>query len=352
MFVADSVVLEATLPGFRVDALRESGDERLLVEVRNSNPVSDEKRQKIVAAGLPCVEVDVSQLPEDIEVDELADRVTGFGDNGCPMKWIFHPEGESLAVMQHQEMQAEFDRRFAAAKEDLLKDLRRKMDTAQRKLVYHSGVEGCPLHVYRGMHSVSFLPDCVYCEYNLAWFGEGDEELLVELTGSRESHVYCGCSDEAAREYRAEHMKDMEILYPEDAIRIAWERDGEIALPPELFNDMEWCARFVDAHPQCRNCGKSHMRLRQNRTTGEVFWGCNRYPRCHEAFGYKAVTVLDEAMRFRGANRTPAWLARMAALDKAEAECRAMQAERKAEVVAREVREADKAVWRRLGLCS
>lgn len=187
---------------------------------------------------------------------------------------------------------------------------------------------------------MSFLPDCSYCKHNLVSFVEDDDALLEELTGSHDRYVWCGCTDETARKYRAELMKDMEILHPKDAIRIAWE-DGEIALPPELFEDMEWCGRFIDAHPECRNCGKSHMRLRQNRTTGEIFWGCGTWPRCDEAFGYEAVAVLEEAMRFRGAEQTPAWHVRMKALDRAEVERKAMEADAKA---------ADEAIRRRLGL--
>ena len=353
VFVARSVELEVQMAGFRVDALLDAGDEQLLVEIRNSNPVSEEKQQLIVATGKPCVEVDVSKLPENIDAGDLSDRVTGFGDHRCPMKWIFHPEGEDLARAHHQEMQAEFDRRFDIAKKDLVKTLRRKMGAAVRKLVHHPGfygswVEGCPLHVYKGQHSARFL-DCSNCEHNLVSFVEDDDALLKELTGSHDRHVWCGCTDETAREYRAELMKDMEILHPKDAIRIAWE-DGEIALPPELFDDMEWCGRFIDAHPECRNCGKSHMRLRQNRTTGEIFWGCGNWPRCDEAFGYETVAVLKEAMRFRGAEQTPAWHVRMKTLDRAEAERKAMEKEAYRMVMEADAKAADEAIRRRLGL--
>ena len=94
------------------------------------------------------------------------------------MEWIFHPEGKALAKVHHRAMRHEFDRRLVSARKDLLK----MMDNAPRKLALHSGflgewVEGCPLHVYKGRHSVSFFPDCIYCKHNLAWFG-GDDEAL------------------------------------------------------------------------------------------------------------------------------------------------------------------------------
>lgn len=343
VFVADSVLLEAEMPGFRVDALLESGDERLLVEFRKSHPVSPEKRRKIEASGLPCVEVDVSGLRDSIDLGSLFDSVTGLGACGCPMEWIFHPEGKALAKVHHRVMHHEFDRRLAAAR----KDLRKAMNGACRKLVHRQGyfgdwVEGCPLHVYKGRHSVSFLPDCVYCEHNIAWFGENDQALLEELTGSPERHVYCGCSDETARAYRAELMKDMEFLRPEDAVHLAWTTAG-IALPERLLNDIAWCSRFVEAHPECRRCGKSRMRLCRNQTTGQVFWGCGRYPRCDEAFRYVAVPVLEEALAFQDAERTPAWFAHVEALQRAERERTAMETER-------ETFEADEAVLRSLGL--
>ena len=46
VFAAESVLLEAKMPGFRVDALLECEDERLLVEFRKSNPVSPENGER------------------------------------------------------------------------------------------------------------------------------------------------------------------------------------------------------------------------------------------------------------------------------------------------------------------
>ena len=128
----------------------------------------------------------------------------------------------------------------------------------------------------------------------------------------------------------------------EDAVYLAW-KTARIALPENLLNDMTWCARFVEAHPECKNCGKSRMRLRRNRTTGQVFWGCGRYPRCNETLGYVAVPVLEEALEFQDADRTPAWFVHVEAMETAEAE-------RKAKETAREVFDADEAVRRSLGL--
>jgi len=58
----DSVEEEAGLHGMRADLLAIEGNRPLIIEIRFRHPVDDEKRAKIVAAGVSAIEIDLSDL--------------------------------------------------------------------------------------------------------------------------------------------------------------------------------------------------------------------------------------------------------------------------------------------------
>jgi hypothetical protein len=60
--VFDSVEEEVGLHGMRADLLAIEGNRPLIIEIRFRHPVDDEKRAKIVAAGISAIEIDLSDL--------------------------------------------------------------------------------------------------------------------------------------------------------------------------------------------------------------------------------------------------------------------------------------------------
>lgn len=65
----DSVEEEVGLHGMRADLLAVEGNRPLMIEIRFSHPVDEEKRAKIVAAGVSAIEIDLSDLLGEKIVD-------------------------------------------------------------------------------------------------------------------------------------------------------------------------------------------------------------------------------------------------------------------------------------------
>ncbi|WP_126447927.1 hypothetical protein [Sulfuricystis multivorans] len=80
----------------------------LLIEVTVTNPISDERIERLASIGWPVLEIDISRMGGNVTRDELARLVL---DEVAGKRWLYHPTIEKerthlLAVMQQEEAQA------------------------------------------------------------------------------------------------------------------------------------------------------------------------------------------------------------------------------------------------------
>ena len=183
LVVADKVDVEVALGEVRADVVVVTGDGReLLVEIRVTHAVDEEKRDRIHARGRACVEIDLSSVPRDVTLCNLASMVVGGGEDAAPRRWISCPKGDR-----------EVERRNAAMKQKFMHAVRR----ARRRLdvggFYRDVVKGCPIKVYKGQNQERMI-DCIYCPHHVAYFDDPDRDgaLHADITGVSEfAVVYC-----------------------------------------------------------------------------------------------------------------------------------------------------------------
>lgn len=199
---ADHVREEERLEGLRPDIILKKGDRELLVEIRVTHETEKEKINMIREREFPCIEIDLSQTPRDISMQDLEGVVVGDGPDPAPRKWLSHPRAERKDAELRHERKSEFARRIRTV--------------AVRKLKFYMPqfgmpVVACPINKYNGWYSAR-ISDCSYCVHHVASFCQGmngqDEKLHVELTGRKDKDivfsggvVYCACTVEMARKF-------------------------------------------------------------------------------------------------------------------------------------------------------
>lgn len=88
-YALDAVSIEEDRTGFRPDAIVRVGICQFAIEFKVSNAVSDEKRQRVVEADLPMIEVDLNALRSGtIDADDYDEMIL----HGAPREWVHHPD--------------------------------------------------------------------------------------------------------------------------------------------------------------------------------------------------------------------------------------------------------------------
>lgn len=94
-----SVALEQRLGRVIPDVVARAGEHELLIEVTVTHPVSDIKRERLAALGLPVLEIDLRNGCGRVTRSELRDLVL---NDHCCKRWVFHPRAEKI----HAELSA------------------------------------------------------------------------------------------------------------------------------------------------------------------------------------------------------------------------------------------------------
>jgi competence CoiA-like predicted nuclease len=93
----DNVTLERKTGDIIPDIILETPLGRLLVEVAVTHFIDDIKRDKIKSLGIPTIEIDLSQIPRDIDLQQLEDLLI----NGVEQKrWIYNPKLKAKLAAQ------------------------------------------------------------------------------------------------------------------------------------------------------------------------------------------------------------------------------------------------------------
>lgn len=103
----DDAVLEHKLDTIVPDVIVRKGDRSLLVEMYVTHRCGPEKIAKIIALGIPCVEIDLRKLPRDASIDEVRQALTSTARR----HWVHNPKiaeaNEKVAKKMADEAEAE-----------------------------------------------------------------------------------------------------------------------------------------------------------------------------------------------------------------------------------------------------
>lgn len=115
----DRAVPEETIGDIRPDVVGYSGDRRLIVEMYFRHRVDVVKRAKLVALGIPALEIDLSDLDEEVGFESVTERVI---NSVVEKEWLVYPRrSEHLAYLEYK-----LRERIDTANDVYLRDLDRK----------------------------------------------------------------------------------------------------------------------------------------------------------------------------------------------------------------------------------
>lgn len=123
---------------------------KLIIEIKVTHGVDDEKLIKIHNIGIPAIEIDLSDLPRDINLVDLERHVVS-GINR--KKWLFYPTPKKK-------------RAYNIPKN--LPPTARTVRPVYRRGALH--IDYCPIarRTWRGKPYANVRHDCVHCRYRLA----------------------------------------------------------------------------------------------------------------------------------------------------------------------------------------
>ena len=145
----ESIALEHRVANVVPDVLAHVRGRPLLIEVRVTHEVDDEKTKRIQNLDVSAVEVDLSGAPRDLLPNDLEELVV---ESGGHKRWVHNV----LATRRREQILSE-----AAVR-----------PTIYRGLALH--VDGCPLpaRVWKGRPYANVIDDCSGCEHALDFHDE------------------------------------------------------------------------------------------------------------------------------------------------------------------------------------
>lgn len=160
----DEVYIEKSYEGFKPDILIFAKDKPLIVEVRVTHPVDEDKLVKIRNSGTSAIEIDLQGVDPSIYPEELEDLVLINSKN---RHWLYNRYGE--------DEKESFEHKFYKSKEDREKrEVWYKRyyknvvirETAVGTSIRH--VDNCPRKVrcYEGKYYANIDLDCMGCEFS------------------------------------------------------------------------------------------------------------------------------------------------------------------------------------------
>lgn len=145
IYELESVRLEKRIGQIIPDVLAVVGGKELIVEIRVTHAVDEEKCNKIRALNRSAIEIDLSDLARDTTISELKKHVV---DASSRKTWLHNVVAEKY----HGQL-------LSAARE---------VTPIQRGMASH--IDGCPLpaRIWKGKPYANLIDDCLDCSYALA----------------------------------------------------------------------------------------------------------------------------------------------------------------------------------------
>ena len=266
--------------GFQPDAVFENDKGKLLVEIRVTHGVDEEKRARIQKTGLGAIEIDLSGIPRNVRRPELVALVI----SEAPRMWITTSRPE-----KQKKMETQFN--------EILKHHASRLNQMNlRKLTRKFMVNACPRKDESDFFSVHYNA-CRKCEHHGGTEGDFGDTPLWNLLDQRirsaeGSFVLCAHRDGSDKQ-PTEKQRDFVRVLARDDLR----PEGGLKLPSGWDEDLEFCREFIEAHPPCHKCRNGvRLTLRRNRKNKTLFWGCMEYPYCREYKLYVYRAVLEKLL--------------------------------------------------------
>ena len=138
----ESVDIEQKLGTIIPDVIVRVGERRLLVEVKVTHGVDDEKLKRIRELGLSCVEINLSDVDRDLSREILKRMII---DDSARKRWVHN-------VRAHE------------ARKEVLSEAT-LLESVDRGMAVH--VDGCPIRarVWNGRPYANMIDDCTGCEH-------------------------------------------------------------------------------------------------------------------------------------------------------------------------------------------
>ncbi|NAX45449.1 hypothetical protein CAG70_00290 [Photobacterium halotolerans] len=158
----DRVEIERSEGGIRPDLILHVGTSQLLVEIYVTHKVDKAKRKYLRENLLSCIEIDLSKVPRDIDIEALSSLILGNTDN---KKWLFNKKGY-LKRIELQQIAINREIHWSANK---------RTNGSQRRHL----VDNCPLKHRNGERDTTAdaMWECLYCA---CCIDHGNSVLCVE----------------------------------------------------------------------------------------------------------------------------------------------------------------------------
>jgi len=145
----DSIELERKLGATIPDAIAIIAGYKLAIEIKVTHGIDDDKLSRIRQEGVSTLEIDLSDLPRDLNKDLIRFHVVESVERKV---WIYN---------------AYADVRLAK-----LLSSGRRMPVVSRGMAVH--VDHCPkpARIWRGKAYANVIDDCLHCEFNLQYGGD------------------------------------------------------------------------------------------------------------------------------------------------------------------------------------
>ena len=140
----DSVLVEQRIGDVVADLLADVEGQKLIIEIKVTHEVDEEKLERIRRLGISAVEVDLSDLPRDTTLADLEPPV--ISSNGRKT-WLYN----SVA-----------DERLRS-----MISMARTVPTVARGMALHVDYCPIPMRTWNGKPYANVMDDCLSCEYAL-----------------------------------------------------------------------------------------------------------------------------------------------------------------------------------------
>lgn len=263
--------------GFRPDAVLEGNKgSRLLVEIRVTHEVDEEKRNQMRKVGLGAFEIDLSKTERTIQPEYLKRQVV----EAAPRAWLV--TGRKKAC---EKLEAEFTAILEA-------EACRLNEMVPRALTRDCHVNACPRRNEPDYEKV-YIYKCFECEHSGGHLEAFENTPLWKMLDKRirdanVASVLCAQKDDP-RDLPTDRQKGFVHDLADDDLK--WEGGLTERLPEGWRQDRVFCEEFIRAHPDCGKCGWK-MALRRS-GEGRLFWGCGNYPICKGTSSHQPAPVLE-----------------------------------------------------------
>lgn len=145
----DSIELEKKLGTTIPDVTAIIARNKLAIEIKVTHGIDDEKLARITEEGISTLEIDLSDLPRDINKEQIRYQVV---ESVARKSWIYN----AYAVARHAELVKSGT----------------KMPVIVRGMALHIDYCPKPARVFHGKPYANVMDDCLHCEFNLHVGGE------------------------------------------------------------------------------------------------------------------------------------------------------------------------------------